>query len=245
MVAGFGRRFVGDSIAPYDAGDLVLLAPNVPRCWQAPERRRGEPHEVFTVHFAETFVGQGFFAQPEMRHLRHLLERAVTGIQVLPPTRGTIREAILEMDGAPAWPRIVRMLEILDRIATSPDTKPIIQSRPFNPALGPAAAERLERVCGYIAENYRRKLPQPEAAAVAQMSIPAFSRFFRRATQRTFTAYVNELRVGYACHLLIETREPIADVAQGAGFENLSNFNRRFRQIKGMSPREFRRGYRS
>jgi AraC-like DNA-binding protein len=92
-------------------------------------------------------------------------------------------------------------------------------------------------------ERCTERITLAEAAAEAHLSIPAFSRFFRRKTGRTLGAYLHELRTGLACRELIETERPVSDIAFDSGFNNLSNFNRRFRSLKGMSPREFRRQF--
>lgn len=95
----------------------------------------------------------------------------------------------------------------------------------------------------FLNQNYQRSIFLNEAAEVAHLSAAAFSRFFRKTAGKTFTAYVNELRVAQACRFLIETDRNIAAVALDCGFENLSNFNRRFQELKKMSPREFRREF--
>jgi AraC-like DNA-binding protein len=84
-----------------------------------------------------------------------------------------------------------------------------------------------------------------EAAQVAHLSIPAFCRMFRRTTGKTLVGYLNELRTGEVCRELIETERPVSEIAFGSGFNNLSNFNRRFRAQKGLSPRDYRRAFRA
>jgi AraC-like DNA-binding protein len=102
---------------------------------------------------------------------------------------------------------------------------------------------RIDAVCRHINEHFTEGLTQPDVARVAHLSVPAFSRFFKRSMGRTFTDYVNELRIGSACRALIETDKSVAEICYASGFENLSNFNRRFLALKKMSPREFRRRY--
>jgi AraC-like DNA-binding protein len=79
-----------------------------------------------------------------------------------------------------------------------------------------------------------------EAAQLVHLSEGAFSRFFKTHTGKTFPCFVNELRIGRACRLLTETDETITEIAYGCGFANLSNFNRQFLRLRGMSPRSFR-----
>src|SRR5258706_219679 len=104
-------------------------------------------------------------------------------------------------------------------------------------------AGRIDRVCRLLNDRCTERIPLAEAAAAAHLSIPAFSRFFRRKTGRTLVAYLNELRTGLACRELIESDRPVSDIAFDSGFNNLSNFNRRFRALKGMNPRDYRRQF--
>jgi AraC-like DNA-binding protein len=81
------------------------------------------------------------------------------------------------------------------------------------------------------------------AAALAQelgMSESRFSRFFRKATGNTFTDFVNRVRISRACQLLMDTNQQISLICEEVGFNNVANFNRRFLESKGMTPREFR-----
>ena len=123
------------------------------------------------------------------------------------------------------------------------DLDRILASRAFTRTVGFADRERIDRICRYVAEHSTRPIVLAEAAAAAHMSVPAFTRFFRKCTGKTFLEYLTELRVGAACRLLMETDRTVAQVCSASGFGNLSNFNRRFRDLKGITPREFRRQY--
>jgi AraC-like DNA-binding protein len=90
-------------------------------------------------------------------------------------------------------------------------------------------------------QQLARPLRLGDVAAIAGLSPEGFSRFFHRMTGRTFVAWVHEVRIGHACRLLTTTERPVLDIAMAAGFENLSNFNRVFRRLRGCTPRAFRR----
>ena len=113
------------------------------------------------------------------------------------------------------------------------------------PSVGFVDRERIDRICRYAAENSTRPVVLAQAAAAAHMSVPAFTRFFRKCTGKSFVEYLTELRVGTACRLLMESDRSVRQISAAAGFSNLSNFNRRFRALKGVTPREFRRQYSS
>src|SRR5690606_25591419 len=113
----------------------------------------------------------------------------------------------------------------------------------FRPALRADDERRIDRVWRMVSQDLTESTTQAEVATALRMTPEGFSRFFKRATGRTFVSYMHELRVGEACRLLIETDTPITDVCFAAGFGNLSNFNRIFRRLRGVSPRQYRRAY--
>ena len=238
-----GRRFVGDSIEPYEEGDLVLVGPNLPHTWDSDPNRRGR-HEAVFCQFSESFLGPDFLRAPEMAAARRLLERSARGLKFSGKTQKAVVRRMESMDRLQGLARLAALLEVLDLLARSRDVRPL-SSREFVPALRRGDAGRIDRVCRFLNERFTGRITLAEAAAAAHLSIPAFSRFFRRKTGRTLVAYLNELRTGVACRELIESERSISDIAFDSGFNNLSNFNRRFLELKKMSPRAFRRQFQS
>lgn len=234
IVRSRGRRFVGDSIEDYRDGDLVLLGPNLPHTWHS---EPGRTHEAVVAQFAPDFLGE----LPELRGVRALFDRAGRGLAFGGRTLKAVGRLLDGMGDVDGLPRLRSLLEILERLAAARDARPL-SSRPFTEARG-ADMERIDRVCRYLAERYAEDVGLPDAAAVAHLSVPAFCRFFKARTGKTLVAYLNELRIGRACRLLMETERSVSDIGFDSGFNNLSNFNRRFRALKGTSPREFRRAF--
>jgi AraC-like DNA-binding protein len=236
-----GRRFVGDSIEDYREGDLVLLGSDLPHTWRSDPGRRGR-HEAVVVQFGTSFLGRDFFGRPELGPVRRLLERAGRGLLFTGRTQRAAARDLGSLPDLDPYRRVVALLGTLGVLAASREARPL-SSRDFVPTLRRAEPQRIDRVCRFVNDRFAERLPLADAAALAHLSVPAFCRFFRRATGKTFTAYVNEIRVGHACRLLVETDQTAAQAAFASGFNNLSNFNRRFRELKGMSPREFRRSF--
>jgi AraC-like DNA-binding protein len=135
--------------------------------------------------------------------------------------------------------RLILLLEMLRRLAADSAARPLA-SAGFHPAFNQRQAHRIERVCEWLTLHFREPISLAAAARVASLTPAAFSRLFHRATNRPFTRFLNELRIGHACRLLLETDQPIAQIAFESGYENLSNFNRRFRELKHTAPRDFR-----
>ena len=238
IVRSRGKRFVGDSIADYGDGDLVLLGPNLPHTWDSDPRSRGT-HEAVFCQFSGTFLGAEFFKAPELLPVRRLLERSSRGLRFTGRTQRAVAKRMEGLDGLQGPGRLLALLEILATLARSRDARPL-SSGGFAPPPRRADAARIDRVCRFLTEHYASRVPLAEAAKVAHLSAPAFCRFFKRRTGKTLVGYLTELRVGHACRELIETERTISGIAFDSGFNNLSNFNRRFRDLKGMSPRQFR-----
>lgn len=241
IVRSRGRRFVGDSIEAYEEGDLVLLGPNLPHTWESDPRRKG-PHDAVFCQFSASFLGADFLRAPEMAAVRRLLDRAQQGLRFTGRTQKAVARRMDGMERLQGLGRLAALLEILHALAGSRDAR-ALSSREFAPSLRRGDADRIDRVCKFLNERCTGRISLAEAAAAAHLSIPAFSRFFRRRTGRTLVAYLNELRTGLACRELIETDRSISDIAFDSGFNNLSNFNRKFLELKRMSPREFRRQF--
>ncbi|MCP9484486.1 MAG: AraC family transcriptional regulator [Gaiellaceae bacterium MAG52_C11] len=234
ITEGSGTRFMGDRVDEFGPRDLVLIGSNVSHTWASNTPVPAGAGMV--VHFTRDFVGEPLLARADAHALRELLEpsHGALGFRA----SGAAVRAFNDLEAAAGLHRLLRLLDILLEL-----------SRAQRRALcGPAGSRphehtrrRIDDVCGFLHENCTQPLPIAKAAEVAHMTPGSFSRFFRRAMGRSFTGYLNELRVARACALLSGTDLPIARVAAESGFTNLANFNRRFRELRETTPRAYRR----
>jgi AraC-like DNA-binding protein len=242
VIKSCGYRLVGDNITSLHAGDLVLVGTNLPHVWQQERTARHESaqavHAVI-VRFLETFAGKDFLEIPEMKPVHLLLKRSVRGLQVTGATRQAVAERMRRLPETAGLERLSGLLSILNTLARSSELKPIA-SAGFVPVLNGSDHNRMERVCNYINAHLDEVIDRAEVARQAHLSEGAFSRFFKLRTGKTLPRYINELRVGRACRLLAEGETKITDVAMECGFANLANFNRRFLEISGLTPRDYR-----
>jgi AraC-like DNA-binding protein len=138
--------------------------------------------------------------------------------------------------------RLVGFLQVLDRLAQSQESHSLCRQE-YVPVLRDDRERRIDKVCSYLAQHYTGSVTQPAAAAIAGLSVSAFSHFFKTTMGRSFTEYVIELRIGHACKLLIETEDSIAAIAYASGFNNLANFNRRFADAQNVTPKVYRQQF--
>jgi AraC-like DNA-binding protein len=240
IVATAGKAFVGDWIGPFQPGHLVLCGPRLPHNWislDLPEGGVAErdlviqfPHEPF-AHAAEQI--------PELAEVLPLLERSRHGIEFF----GLAEHARTHWQRAKATRGIARFAAFCDFLAelsrcTDYRLLSNVQMQGEN---GDGEMDRINAIVDRVTDDLSRPLSAADAAAELGMSESRFSRFFRRATGNTYTDFVNRIRINRACQLLMESDRLITHVCFEVGFNNVANFNRRFLEIKGMTPSEFRR----
>jgi len=233
--SGSGVRYVGDSVEPFSPGDCILVGANVPHTWTS-RPTPGRLHASVVIQFPSTL---GLADMPEARVLRQLAERAARGLALRGAFARVIAESMQAICRCPEpLDRLGRMLSMLSAIAGADDKA----LRPLSTAALAAQPRdsRLAAVLAHIHEQAANGLGQREAAAVAGLSPAAFSRFFHRTTNKSFVAHLNEVRVGLACRALLDSEQAITAVAFAAGFQNVANFNRRFRHVTGMTPSAYR-----
>lgn len=239
IVGSSGHRYVGDHIGRFAPGDLVLMGPNLPHSYINDTKFFGQAHSV-VLQFLPECLGSDFFQLGELKAISNLLERSRVGLSFHGRTRERTAQALVQLMSLDGVERLTLFLKILQMLADTRQCR-LLASPAYSPSLALYQGERINRVCELISGKFKEGITQSEAARTARMSAPSFSRFFRRATNRTFRAFLNEVRIGHASRMLLETDRTVAEVCYDSGFGNLSNFNRQFLKLRKVSPRAYRR----
>lgn len=238
---GRGVCHAGRAMIPYEGGEMFLLAGGIPHAYGSrPEQRTGARWTV--MHFLPERWGVDFWNLPQARSMKRLLREAEKGVclsgQEVVRCAGILRRLEENRGGDIA---LALWVELMGRLAR------IRKRRYFHPAAFAAGKNvkidpRHQKVLAWIDENISWPgLMQRDAARLVGMSPQAFARFFRQQAGRPFHVYVNELRIAHACSALLNSDASVSEIAYQTGFNNLANFNRRFREQLGMTPREYRR----
>jgi len=236
ILKGSGLRYVGDSVEPFHAGDFCLLGSNLPHTWLTPENHQGAMVRSLVVQFDPEGWGE-ILHLPEFTRIADLLERAAHDLSFERSVAEKIRRKMFRP--LPSLRRFTALLEILEELGHS-SARSLSLGR-WVRGRNKAKDSRRDTVFAYLSKNADGPVSQAEAARLVRLSPAAFSRFFRRTVGKTFQAYLTDLRLSEACRQLLESKRTISEIAFGAGFGNLSNFNRAFRLARSMSPGEFRR----
>ncbi len=235
---GRGKRHIGDHISYFENGDLIFLGPDLPHFGFTEELL--EEHVEIVLQMKEDFLGTEFFRKPELSDIRRLFERARQGISFYGDTKREVGRRLEAMEALSGLDRLLELLRMLQLMATSPEYK-LLQASGFGLEVNARDHERIQAVYQYVEDHFQRQISLQEIAERVMMTVPAFCRYFKRLTSKTFTQFVNEYRVAYACRLLADENLSIADVGFDSGFNNISHFNKQFKAVTQVNPREYRR----
>jgi len=243
---GKGIRLVGDSIQPFEDGDLVLLGANIPHLWRSDasyfDRSSGLTIEAIAIHFKADFWGNAFLGLPELSFIKKLLDSAQRGIRLLGGTHERVAAKMEEIIHATGAARIERLLHILDLIATSTECE-LLSSTGFVQAFNANNADRIDQIFNYTFTHFKEPLSIEKVAAAVNLSPHSFCRYFKTRTLKTYWQFLLEIRIGYACKRLLENKQNISQIAFESGFSNLSNFNRQFKAVMGLTPQQYLKAY--
>ncbi|RPE12186.1 AraC family transcriptional regulator [Chitinophaga lutea] len=246
VLRGTGTRFTGDHLAPFRQGDFVLTGPNLPHMWQSdPEYFEGNKDlwtEGIVVYLPEDFLGNGFLEKKEAWQMRQLLTRSSQGIEFYGNTNQQatllMQQILLQHD----FGRILSLLQLLHLLSQSTECRQLA-SAGYTNQLKASDTERMNSVHAFVMKNFREKITLDEVAAIANMTPTSFSRYFKTHANKNFSDFLTEIRIGYACKLLMDENIDVAQVCYDSGFYTLSNFNRAFREITGYNPLAYRKKY--
>jgi AraC-like DNA-binding protein len=234
---GAGLSFIGNYVGTFETGDVFFLGSNLPHTFQ-------KSHEnlitsAVVVHFKEDFWGQEILNLPESKSIRDLLQRSVHGLKISGEAKEILREKIKELEAKKGFWRITRLCECLSILAETKDY--VTVSTQEIKALNPKDQERIDRVFHYTMENFKEPIQLSLISKKAGMSIPAFCNYFKKRTKKTYIDFINEVRVGHACKLLLTTQMSVLQICFECGFNTVANFNRQFLKIKKTTPSQFRK----
>jgi AraC-like DNA-binding protein len=234
-----GQRFIGDHVGTYDDLDLVLIGPNLPHSWSSVDRLDEKlPHVALVFWFRQQWIDRIVESSVEFRPIRAMVERAGRGLHFGRTASEAIRADYSALFDLPPADQLLGLLSVLGRLAvdrtattlcTSASTVPIAEGR-----------DRIDRVLHHIHGHHRTDISVEALADIAALSVSGLHRLFRRHTGATVSEYLIRMRVGEACSLLSATSLPIAHVAGEVGYGSLANFNRQFKRLRGVTPREYR-----
>lgn len=236
-----GTKFIGDSIEKFQVGEVILIGENLPHMWLNEksyfEENSNLIAEAIAFHFKKDFLGSEIFQAPEFKGIKLLIDNAKFGIK-FKKINPEIKTRMLKLSQLSGFKRLQEFLQILSDLSKHKDIK-FLSSTGFLNTFKKTDNNTLDKTYAYIFKNFTNQITLDDVASIANMNTSSFSRFFKRVNRKSFNEYLNEIRIGYACKLLIEHQYNITRICYESGFNNISNFNRQFKKIMGQSPSKF------
>lgn len=244
--SGEGTLIVGDKIDRFSPFDILLLGTNLPHVLRSdPEYfRPGSSLRSSSVSilFRAEQLESTLFNLPETRHLEQLLRESQHGVRFRGQEGSPLAQQVARLPTQRPFEQLVSLLTILDSLAATPERE-ALSNTAYQQPQRPEDHYRLERVFSYIFDHFSSAITLDDVANTANLTPGAFCRFFRQHTRKTFSTLLNEVRIAHACRHLRESKQTISQIALNSGYTNLSNFNRQFKNVMGMSPSKYIRSY--
>jgi AraC-like DNA-binding protein len=241
IVSGSGTRIIGDSVESYQEGDLAFVGPNVPHVWYS----KVSPHEEeqmatsIALYINPETVTEYLKPFIDIQTLTLFFEQSARGINIVGEKKEVISTILQETLQQKEVSLLASFLKILELLMDSKDiiwlNEPSLLKTYSSKNQG-----RVSKLMHFLQENFRTEITLEQAASVADLQLHSFCRFFKQLTHHTFSDFLNEIRIGFACKLLQQSDLPVTQVAYECGYSNISYFNRTFKKIQGITPREYR-----
>jgi len=231
-------RKIGDHTAVISDLELILIGPHLNHGWFNHESKSQNITEI-TIHFHRDIFHQTMLNRNQFSLIRNMFERSHKGILFSPETIDSIKPLLLSLEKKTGFHALIDLCLIFHELSIAPDSKTLSKVASDNETLN-YNSRRIEKVFEYMNLHYALPVTLAEVSKVANMPEASFSRFIKNRTGITFIDSLNEIRLGHASRMLIDSHHTIADIAFKCGFTNISNFNRIFKRRKNTTPTEFR-----
>ncbi len=246
VLKGRGTRFIGDHMQSFKEGDMVFTGPNLPHLWRSDnsyfDSKNGlETHGV-VIYFPDDFLGNSVFAMDEFEEIAQVLQKSERGIEINGKTNQAIRLMMQELLYMKGGQSIIQLLQILNKMVDSADCQPITQAGYIN-LNKESETDRMGQVYEFVMKNFKEKITLEEVSEIANLSVSAFSRYFKTRVNKSFSDFLSEVRISHACKLLHEAEMNISEISFECGFFTLSNFNKQFKERTGKTPLAYKKDY--
>jgi AraC-like DNA-binding protein len=239
---GGGEIIIGNNIHYFRPGDLLFIGANLPHLWKSKKTSLEKVNTVeqLILQFPYDFLGRELFNKYEFQSIRNILHKSTLGLVFLGKARAEIVKKINTMQKSDDFERLMLLFSILEIMSSSSEYT-TIASPGFLNTFVRHDEDRMNKLYQYTLSNFQKEISTNEMASLFNMEESSFCRYFKKRTKKTFIQFLNEVRLGYACKLLLENDHSINQVCIKCGFRNISNFNRQFRAFTGKTPKEYRK----
>ena len=241
VLSGSGTRIIGDSIEHFEEGDLTFVGPNVPHVWYSKPESGSAGNDAISIalYINPDVLSEKLEGLIDTKELRQFFTESARGISICGAKKIIITDILQQMPEQKNITVLASFTQILHHLL---DTEDLIWLNVPNllSVYSGQAPGRVHKLMHYIQQNFKDEITLQQAASVSGLQIHSFCRFFKTLTNRTFSDFLNEVRISFACKLLQQSDLPVTQIALECGYTNISYFNRCFKKINKVAPKEYR-----
>lgn len=234
-----GKRILGNLVEDFTEKDLVITTPNVLHCYKRDDAFLNVRCEVVVIQFPKELPSWGIFDTDQLRNIRNLLCQPAPGLKFSEETAEAVRERLLRLPRTEGFEAVQLFFGILHELACADRTQVELIGVQSSDSTLPHS-RRINKIVQFVEKNYHHKISLEDVGELVGMSASSVSRFFKQRTRHNFWDYLNGFRIDRAAQMMIETEYTISEISYACGFNNISNFNRVFRERIGTTPSDYR-----
>lgn len=234
---GSGKRLVGSHASYYRNGNLIFIGSNLPHCGFTDTLEKNQRETV--VQMLPSFLGDSFFEIPELKNIKKLLQRAQYGIVFHGDAKREIGSKLEALSSVTPVDRLIGLLKILSMLEQTKNYT-LLNADGYILEAKLEDNQRINMIFNFVQNEFQRSITLDEISEKVNMTKPAFCRYFKKITGKTFVDFVNTYRLTHAAKMLHEKQVSILDVCFDSGFNNFSHFNKKFKAFTGRTPTQYR-----
>jgi AraC-like DNA-binding protein len=239
---GEGTLIAGDYVGRFSAGSLYLIGSSQPHVFRNDDLYYKPKSKLrvqaVSIYFDERYAGESFWQLDELRKVHQFLLQAGVGYRIQGKTHGQLTQLINELTPLKGINKLIHFFQLLKVLSESKELIPLSIIK-TTATFSATEGKRMNDIFQFTFNQSQRKIKIEEVAEVANLSVEAFCRYFKVRTRKTYTTFLNEVRVSNACKMLIEKEKNIQEICYDTGFANLSHFNRTFKKVTGKTPSSY------
>lgn len=243
IIEGNGRRIVGDHVDNFSNGDLIILGPDIAHASYSDKKyhiiESSTKVHAIVVYFQPDWITDYHMNSLDFAPLRKLLNQLKRGIKIEGKTHDVVKNLLLKLHNTDGLKSFTILFQILHEVSSSKEYSCLASTR-YSNTYNENDIRRIDDVYKFVMENFTEVISLDDVASIAFMTPSSFCKYFKNKTNKTFTHFVNEIRINYACELLMNRNLDISQISIQCGFNNFTSFNKNFKQFTKTTPSLYR-----
>ncbi len=248
VVKSSGTSYVGDGIHRFTEGEIGIIGENVPHWWKSDTKyfdgKDTTGIKALIIQFKKEIFDTNFINLPEMNSIKEFMAKSQRGIQFSNKSGKLLGEQIIKIFRLTGINRITELILLLDMMANTKEYK-YHASIGYSKTINTYDFYRFNKIHEHIIRNFTKQIKLEDIAGIVNICPTAFCRYFKKHTGKTFLSFLNEIRIGHACKLMVEGKISVSMASLESGFNNLSHFNDQFKRVMNLTPTEYLTAYKN